>query len=341
MCGIHAQMMGTTDVQVWARRDAARPGVVAHALWEERSLVRAWCMRGTLHLLTPAQFATYAAAFDPAATYGPTWHRAFEVTPAEMARLHEALAEALEPGEPLTRRELGAAVAASAGERLGARLSSSWGELLKPSARRGLFVNGPSRGAETTYVRADRWLGASRSPPADAAAARLEWLRAYLRAFGPADAADHARWMGIRQVGRVGALLRTLGDEVTEVSVAGRRLFALTEDVDVLRSEADAASAATTRLLPAFDTYLLGHADREHLIDAGHRPEVYRTAGWISPTVLSGGRIAGTWEHAVAGSTLELRVTPFAPLTPAQRAGVEAEAARLAAFFELTLSLYT
>lgn len=338
-CGIHAQVMGTTDLQVWARCPSSRPGDVARSLWEERSLVRTWCMRGTLHLLTPEQFALYAAVFDPALQYTPVWYRQFEVTPADMERLHEALAGALEAGEPMTRRDLADAVTARAGARLGGRLRSSWGELLKPSGRRGLFVNGPGRGQEITYVRADRWLGETLPPARDAAAARRDWLRRYLRAYGPASAEDYARWLGVRQLGPVSRTLSELGGAVVEVRVAGRRLRALADDVEELRGGAEGDEPV--RLLAGFDPYVLGHADRDHLVDAEHRALVYRTAGWVSPTVLVGGRIAGTWEHRADAGRLTVRVTPFGALSAAQRTGVEAEAERLAAFFDRPLELYT
>ena len=227
------------------------------------------------------------------------------------------------------------------GERLGARLHSSWGELLKPAARRGLFVNGPNRGAETTYVRTDRWLadaGAAECP--DPSVARAEWLRRYLRAYGPASTEDYARWLGVRQVGPIKRALADLGGELTEVHVAGRRLHALTADVDMLRG-GDALVPGSVCLLPAFDPYVLGHADRDHLIAEEHRPLVYRTAGWISPTVLSGGRIVGTWEHRVEREAVTVTVTPFGRLTPAERSGVEAAATRLAALFDRALALYT
>jgi hypothetical protein len=94
-------------------------------------------------------------------------------------------------------------------------------------------------------------------------------------------------------------------------------------------------------LLPAFDPYVLGHADRDHLIAEEHRPLVYRTAGWISPTVLSGGRIVGTWEHRVEPEAVRVTVTPFGRLTGPERSGVEAEATRLAALFDRGLALYT
>jgi hypothetical protein len=352
ICGIHAQVMGTTDLQVWAR--SASPvggGTVVQALWEDRTLVRTWCMRGTLHLLTPAQLAVYSAAFDPSAQYTPVWYRAFEVTSAEMEAMYAALAEALADGQPKTRRELGAAVTRMAGERLGARLSSSWGELLKPAARRGLFVNGPNRGAETTYVRTDRWLGEALPPGPDPAAARVEWLRRYLRAYGPASAADYARWLGVRQLGPVKAALAGLGAEVTEVRVSGRGLYALEADLVELAGgggasgtdgiAGTAASGLPARLLPGFDPYVLGHADRTHLLAAEQAPLVYRTGGWISPTVLIEGRIVGTWEHKVEGDAVAVRVTPFAPLDAAQRAGVQEEAERLAARFDRRLALYT
>ena len=330
--------MGTTDLQVGVRVPSllASSGAVARALWEERSLVRVWCMRGTLHLLTPGQFALYASVFDPDAQYGATWLRYFEVTADDLAAVYGAIGEALEGGEPLTRRELGAAVTSRAGARLGARLASSWGELLKPAARRGLFVNGPNRGQETTYVRTDRWLPGF--APVAPEMARVEWLRRYLQSYGPASAEDYARWLGVRQVGAVKALLTRLDGEVTEVVVGGRRLWALSADLAELSR---AGSEPSVRLLPAFDTYVLGHANRDHLVEATRRPLVYRMAGWISPTVLAGGRVVGTWEHRLDGAGLEVRVAPFEGLDGAVRAGVEAEAERLAAFFERPLSLYT
>jgi hypothetical protein len=330
--------MGTTELQVGVRVTGARAagGAVAGALWEERSLVRAWCMRGTLHLLTPEQFALYASVFDPAAQYNATWLRYFEVTAEDLAVLSDALSDALESGAPLTRRELGAAVTARAGSRLGDRLGSSWGELLKPAARRGLFVNGPNRGQETTYVRTDRWLPGFAVP--DPAAARLEWLRRYLRSYGPAGVEDYARWMGVRQLGPIKALMTRLGDEVAEVSVDGRRLRALTADLPELAAP---GGSAPVRLLPAFDTYVLGHANRDHLVAPARRSLVYRTAGWVSPTVLVGGRVAGTWEHRLEEHRLEVRVAPFEPFGGPERAGVEAAAEGLAAFFDRPLSLYT
>ena len=51
-------------------------------------------------------------------------------------------------------------------------------------------------------------------------------------------------------------------------------------------------------LLGPFDQYVLGPGTGDTaLLPAEHRSKVSRTAGWISPLVLVGGRIAGTWEQ--------------------------------------------
>lgn len=62
VCGIHAQVPSMAELQVWARVDGVSPDDVRDALWEERSLVRTWCMRGTLHLLTAQDLPLFVAA---------------------------------------------------------------------------------------------------------------------------------------------------------------------------------------------------------------------------------------------------------------------------------------
>jgi Winged helix DNA-binding domain len=48
------------------------------------------------------------------------------------------------------------------------------------------------------------------------------------------------------------------------------------------------------RLLGGFDNYLLGYRDRDPIISAEHRSEVY-VGGVIRPTILHDGRVIGRW----------------------------------------------
>src|SRR4029453_2439063 len=62
VCGVHAQVQSAAELQVWARVDGVAPEDVRDALWWRRSLVRTWCMRGTLHVLTARELPRYVAA---------------------------------------------------------------------------------------------------------------------------------------------------------------------------------------------------------------------------------------------------------------------------------------
>ncbi len=93
------------------------------------------------------------------------------------------------------------------------------------------------------------------------------------------------------------------------------------------------------RLLPLFDSYLLAHREKDHLLSAEHYKRVYRNQGWISPVVLINGVIAGVWSHKLQSKKLLVNIEPFGNLSKAERAGVTREAKHLALFFESELDL--
>jgi hypothetical protein len=119
-----------------------------------------------------------------------------------------------------------------------------------------------------------------------------------------------------------------LAKERVTVSIEGQR-------ADLLAADLGRISAGThepsVRLLPNFDPYLMGHANRDHLFAPEYRSRVSRTAGWISAVVLVDGRVVATWTHAVARRALIVTVDPFRKLSPATLKGVRASANLLAA----------
>jgi hypothetical protein len=86
------------------------------------------------------------------------------------------------------------------------------------------------------------------------------------------------------------------------------------------------------RLLPYFDSFLLGHKEREHLVSMKHRPNVYRAQGWIAPVVLVDGRVAAVWEHAREGNRLRVKVTQFRSISRPGTAAIREEARDLGRF---------
>jgi hypothetical protein len=320
------------DLAAWARVRGHRQGDLARALWEDRSLVKTWLMRGTLHLVPAEDLPIYTSALDQRGSYRRSWLRYWGTTAAGMERLTDAIAEALD-GRALDKRELEEAVGQRVGKQLSKHIAESWGGMLKPAARRGVLCVGPSRGQNVTYVRPDQWLAGWRDVALEEAAPEL--LRRYLSSYGPASRADFARWVG----GLFEPRLRFAWDHVDVAEVAPKR-FLLAEDVERLAAE---PASRAVRLLPGFDPFLLSHADREHLVDASIKDRVYRTAGWVSPVVLRGGRVVGVWSHELRSGRVRVTVERFERLDAAARTAVEREATSLVRFLggKLELSWHT
>jgi hypothetical protein len=113
-------------------------------------------------------------------------------------------------------------------------------------------------------------------------------------------------WSRILHREAVGAFDR-ISDELLPVDVGGARRWALKKDIDTLLAAEDGPIAAVN-LLPSFDVYLLGHGVRDHLMPRERLAEVYRPQGWLSPVVLSGGRVAGVWSSKAQGRELVIQV---------------------------------
>ena len=109
----------------------------------------------------------------------------------------------------------------------------------------------------------------------------------------------------------------------------------------VLRKDLDELVGAEferplVRLLPYFDTFLLGHKEREHLVAMTHRPKIYRPQGWIAP-VSSRRRPRGCHlGTAREGNRLRVKVTKFGPLSRRITAGIREEAQDLGRFLGIS-----
>ena len=335
LCGLHAQVMSSAELTLWARIEGLRRDDVRDALWKERTLVKTWAMRGTLHLLPARTFATWLAANDTRRSYTqPSWLRAFGVTAEQLHALLDAISHAL-AGEPRTRAELADEIArVTRSAELGEGMRHSWGPLLRPAAFQGRLCFGPDRGRNVTFTRPDVWLGALERPPAEQALAYV--TRAFLSAHGPATREDLARWWGTAPAPG-GRMIAALGDEAVQVDVAGTEAWALAGDVEDMRA---AAPARTVRLLPGFDQYVIGatrHA--AELMPGPHRALVYRDQGWVSPVLAVDGRMEGVWRYDRKGARLAVSVQPFRRQPAWVRRGVQAEAEALASYLGGRLDL--
>ena len=326
LCGVQAQVASSAELAVRVRRQTSRPGDVGRALAEGR-LIKTWAMRGALHLLTPEDGGAFLSLIAAQRSWElPSWQRYFGMTNKRWDTLRAAVAEALD-GPPLSRDELVAAIVAKRGlGHLGDELRSGWGTLFKPLAWQGELCYGPSQGTRVTFTRPDlasrRWAGV---PDPEEAAPTV--IRAYLAAFGPATTANLRSWLAR---GRIGARdlrswFNSLGDQLAEVQVDGEPAWLLAEDADELAS---ARPTKAVRLLGGFDQYVLGPGTTDvNIVPAARRSAVSRQSGWISPVVVAGGAVSGTW--SLDGDRVQ--VAWFGEAGKPPRTALAAEGERLSA----------
>ena len=328
--GIHAQVMASAELQLAARVEGITQADVREALWERRELAKAWTLRGTLHLHPADELRLWTAARRSILGEADLEADSQEQVDAIVNAIREALA-----GRRLLREELADAVVARVRSAPRERLASGWGFFLGDAADADQLCFGPPQGQRVTFVRPEDWLGPQ--PPFEPEEALREVARRYLAAYGPATHREFRQWFSSRSFRPADAkeLFDALADELEEADVEGRRAFVLAGD-----SGSD-AGRSSVRLLPEYDVYVMGFREREQLVPdpvraqvAAHGKGRYEGPAGV-PFLLIDGSCAGLWRRKKTARKVELTVEPARKLTRAERAGIEAEAERIGAFYDL------
>lgn len=343
LIGLHAQVISSTDLSAALRTPAHRQGDLDAALWQNRTLVRTWGMRGTLHLFPTAEFPALVAAFAQRQwpKFTPGWEKYHGITGDDVRLVTEAVGEVLS-GQILTREELTAAVAAHLKRRdLAEVMQSGWGQVLKPAAAGGLLCSGPDDGRNVTFTSPRTWIPAAPwddQPDTDAALASI--IRRFLDVYGPATHQDFGRWWGIDPAS-ARKLFNLYGDAMAEITVEGEKAYATPQAAEQLTSGSGTGGTdGDVWLLPGFDPYVIAPiSHRAHSIPDGYVDHVSRTAGWISPVLLVDGVVRGTWQYEVSKGALTITITGFDDVSAYAKTAAAAHAERYAEFFEAALNL--
>jgi uncharacterized protein YcaQ len=296
LLAVQAQDLRAARLALRARIEGLSAADVDAALTDARSLVVAWLGRGTLHLVGRDDYPWLLALTARGSNAGRLAQEG--ISPHDAERALAIVERALADDGPLTRAQLA--------ERIGARGIRTEGQatphLLYLAARRGIAVLGPLQSDGHAFALVRDWLG--EPPPIDRDAALAELARRYLRAHGPATAADLAGWAGVPlRDARAG--LAAIASELVErgelVDLAARGV-----EVGGAAGAAAPAAAIPPRLLGAFDPYLLGWKDRSFAVPAEHARRVHPGGGMVRATATVDGLAVGTW--TLPGGEVELEL---------------------------------
>jgi len=334
-CGIHAQVQASAELQLAERVNGLSQQDVRDTLWRDRTLVKAWTVRGTLHLHPAGELALWLAARRAAAgevAELPEWRDPNGVLhpalgPDELTEVQAAVWDALD-GRCLLREEIAAEVHDRVDPRARSRFSSGFAFFFDK------LCQGPPQGAKVTFARPDQWVDGWRD--VDEQEALREVCRRFVRTYGPVRPTDFRGWFSFKPAA---ALFESLREELEEVDVAGSGAFVLAGDTEFPEPR------SSVRLLPEYDVYVMGFRERDHLVPEPVKEQVAKhgRGRYEGPAgvrfLLIDGMTAGLWERKKRGKRVELDVTPARRLTRAQHAELEAEVERIGAFLGLEPAL--
>jgi hypothetical protein len=339
--GLNAQGALNFQLSLWNRVSELSHDFLPQALFEERSLVRSWLMRDTVHIIQASSLGLYRAALKrPLMNEWNRWtvKTGTKESPEAWEPLYPQVLERLEK-RPLTMNKLLEEMGWS--DKDAKRILS---RLVREMSLQGLLCHATSSGpwyhnTEHAFARVDRWLlGPDEEPPEEGKALR-ELARRYLRSFGPATISDFAYWSGLR-VRDARPAFEVISDLTEEVSISGQRgkYLVLGEDADQLNNPRD--PPPRVRLLPQFDALIMGHKDKTRFMRSDDRRSVFLPRADVSATILVDGRIRGTWNMKKDKKTWRVTLSPFAEMNVDDRRRVEEEVDLLADFtrFEIETS---
>jgi winged helix DNA-binding protein len=336
--GIHAQVMAAAELSIAARVEGITQQDVRDALWDRRELVKAWTLRGTLHLHPADELSLWFAAARAVWAGEPQELEAWvdpkgQLHPAlgrdDVREIREAVLATLD-GRCLLREELAAEVVRRVGTKAKGRLLSGFGFF-----GGAVLCQGPPQGSKITLARPDQWV--ERWEDVDDQEGLREACRRYVRTYGPATPKAFQEWFTSRQFkpADARALFDSIAAELEIVDVEGHDAFVLLGDTDFPQPE------TSVRLLPEYDVYVMGVRERDQLVPDETRRQiaVHGRGKYEGPAgvrfLMIDGIAAGLWERKKRGKRIELQVTPSRKLTRAERAEIDGEAERIGAFLEL------
>lgn len=302
-----------------------------------RKIARTWLMRGTLHFAAASDIKWMLKLFSPRLVHTAEQRdRHLGLTDETVKKTRSLFRSALQGGKQLTRSTMYEVM-----ERGGVPASNNLGyHMLYRAAWDGLICFGPRLGAEPTFVLADEWLPEQSS--LDHERALGEIVGRYFCSHGPATVKDFVWWSGL-----------AVSDARLGIENAHRKIKEETFNGATYYVPAHPTGRTTEQrsvyLLPAYDEYLVGYADRSAILgveDARKRihdakASVVHSNGVFLPTLVVDGTVAGVWKRANTKAGVTITLSPFRRLAAKQMAEVREQVGDYGRFFGTVATLST
>jgi hypothetical protein len=291
-----------------------------------KAIVRTWPMRGTLHFVAADDVRWISKLLTPRIISGAAGrHRQLELDEYTLSKSHEVLAKALEGGKQLMRSEVYSTLIDNGISSEGQRGI----HIINYLAQKQILCHGPHKGKQPTYVLLDEWVPVSKKIDGDEALAELA-LR-YFNSHGPATVHDFIWWSGLK-VSDAKKSLDLVANSLEKLEVNGKIFWSNVNHPNI-------EAVASSFLLPGFDEYILGYADRSLILDAQHANKIVPgNNGMFMPTIVVNGKVIGLWKRTIKGDQVSIETLPFAKFSKVNMKSIMAEAKKFSKYLGKPIS---
>jgi hypothetical protein len=288
----------------------------------DRTIVRTWPMRGTLHFVSPKDARWMLKYLTPrVVSRTASLYRQAELDKKIFTKSKKLWIKALEGGHQLTRDEMYKVL-----ERAKISTANTRGLfILGYVAQEGVICFGSRKGKQQTFALLDEWLPSFPMLNKDEALAELA-LR-YFKSHGPALLEDFMWWAGLPK-SEAALALADVKSKLTEEMINGKTYYFYSSTTP------GKINSATAYLLPTYDEYGIAYKDRDSIIDPADHKKI---GGIFTSGIMMNGKIIGAWRRAIEKDSVRIETQSLRPFTKAQKSAIKASAKRYSKFIELSL----
>jgi hypothetical protein len=293
----------------------------------DKSIIRTWPMRGTLHFVAAADVRWMLDLLTPRTIALSEWrHKQLELDDRILTRIKDLFVGALLGGKQLPRDAMYRLLEA-------AHISTTGGRgihILVRLSQEGLICFGAREGKQQTFALLDEWAPKARKMARDEALAEL--AKRYFTSHGPATLQDFVWWSGLRTADARAGL------EMAKSHLAQHANDGQTYWFDSSMRTAKDASP-TAYLLPAYDEYTVAYKDRSAVLNPLYGKQKNTGNGIFFPTIVVDGQVVGTWKRTLKKSEVVITPGPFARLNEAETRAFAVAASRYGEFLDQAVVL--
>lgn len=288
----------------------------------DKTIVRTWPMRGTLHFVAAEDARWMLELLTPRVQSRLAGRmRQLELDGVVMSRCRKLIGEALQGGNQLRRDAIYKLLEAD-----GIVTAEQRGiHILGQLAQEGLICFGARQGRQPTFTLLEEWAPDSRRLRREEALAEL--AKRYFTSHGPATRADFIWWSGLSTADAKTAI------EFAKPYLVGEEFdgqsYWMSSALPVSKTRSSAA-----HLLPSFDEYTVAYIDRTAVLNPSYNRQVNTGNGIFSPIIVIDGQVMGSWKRTLKKDTVVITPTPFESFRKTQTQAIAKAAKGYAEFLE-------